>query len=53
MKKRRLQNIINELKAANLTEQERAKIYASLGIEEIEIDKDIKIEAVESFIELW
>ena len=52
MKKRRLQNIINELKAANLTEQERAKIYASLGIEEIEIDTDIKIEAVESFIEL-
>lgn len=52
MKKSRLQSIINELKAADLTDEERAELFASLDIEEIEVEKDIKVEAVETFIEL-
>lgn len=52
MKKSRLQSIINELKAADLTDEERAELFASIDIKEIEVEKDIAVEAVESFIEL-
>ena len=52
MEKNKLQGIINTLRSANLTDEERAELFAGLDIEEIKVDKDIKVDAVEACIEL-
>ena len=52
MEKNKFNKIINTLKIENLSDEEKEKIYACLGIKKVKVEENQKVSAVESFIKL-
>ena len=52
MEKKDFDKIITTLQRAKLSDEEKAQIYSCLGIEELVIEDDVVVKAVESFLKL-